>query len=96
MNALALGLDRTILELKMYSREKESVFFSFLFPPPKRDIGGRILSMSVPVVLTCPSLKLLSMNFSVSSGLRCSLSMISFKSSALRRWTYSRHPRSGI
>ena len=32
MNALALGLDRTILELKMYSREKESVFFSFLFP----------------------------------------------------------------
>ena len=32
MNALALGLDRTVLELKMYSREKESVFFSFLFP----------------------------------------------------------------
>ncbi|HSF98914.1 MAG TPA: ABC transporter permease, partial [Ornithinibacter sp.] len=32
MNALALGLDRTFLELKMYSREKESVFFSFLFP----------------------------------------------------------------
>lgn len=32
MNALALGWDRTLLELKMYSREKESVFFSFLFP----------------------------------------------------------------
>ncbi|EAP98398.1 putative transporter [Janibacter sp. HTCC2649] len=32
MNALALGVDRTVLELKMYSREKEAVFFSFLFP----------------------------------------------------------------
>ena len=32
MSALALGLDRTLLELKMYSREKEAVFFSFLFP----------------------------------------------------------------
>lgn len=32
MNALALGLDRTRLEVKMYSREKEAVFFSFLFP----------------------------------------------------------------
>lgn len=32
MNAVALGWDRTVLELKMYSREKESVFFSFLFP----------------------------------------------------------------
>jgi ABC-2 type transport system permease protein len=32
MSTLALGLDRTGLELKMYSREKESVFFSFLFP----------------------------------------------------------------
>jgi ABC-2 type transport system permease protein len=31
-HALALGWDRTVLELKMYSREKESVFFSFLFP----------------------------------------------------------------
>jgi ABC-2 type transport system permease protein len=30
--AVALGWDRTVLELKMYSREKESVFFSFLFP----------------------------------------------------------------
>ena len=26
------GVDRTVLELKMYSREKEAVFFSFLFP----------------------------------------------------------------
>lgn len=32
MSQLALGWDRTVLELKMYSREKESVFFSFLFP----------------------------------------------------------------
>lgn len=32
MNALALGLDRTQVELTMYSREKEAVFFSFLFP----------------------------------------------------------------
>lgn len=32
MNTLALGLDRTRVELKMYSREKEAVFFSFLFP----------------------------------------------------------------
>jgi ABC-2 type transport system permease protein len=31
-SALALGWDRTVLELKMYAREKESVFFSFLFP----------------------------------------------------------------
>ena len=30
--ALALGWDRTRLELTMYFREKESVFFSFLFP----------------------------------------------------------------
>ena len=27
-------------------------FFSCLFPPPNLDIGGSILSMSVPVVLT--------------------------------------------
>ncbi|GAA4399805.1 ABC transporter permease [Fodinibacter luteus] len=32
MTAVALGLDRTALELRMYSREKEAVFFSFLFP----------------------------------------------------------------
>ncbi|PRY58232.1 ABC-2 type transport system permease protein [Knoellia remsis] len=32
MNALAIGLDRTLVELKMYSREKEAVFFGFLFP----------------------------------------------------------------
>ncbi|KGN34200.1 ABC transporter [Knoellia sinensis KCTC 19936] len=32
MNAVALGFDRTVLELKMYSREKEAVFFGFLFP----------------------------------------------------------------
>lgn len=32
MSLTAIGADRTILELKMYFREKESVFFSFLFP----------------------------------------------------------------
>ena len=32
MNLAAIGLDRTVLELKMYFREKEAVFFSFLFP----------------------------------------------------------------
>ena len=32
MNALAIGLDRTVVELRMYTREKEAVFFSFLFP----------------------------------------------------------------
>ena len=32
MNALAIGGDRTLLELKMYFREKEAVFFSFAFP----------------------------------------------------------------
>lgn len=32
MSALAIGWDRTVLELKMYFREKEAVFFSFAFP----------------------------------------------------------------
>ena len=32
MSTLATGLDRATVELKMYSREKEAVFFSFLFP----------------------------------------------------------------
>jgi ABC-2 type transport system permease protein len=32
MSAIAIGVDRTALELRMYSREKEAVFFSFLFP----------------------------------------------------------------
>jgi ABC-2 type transport system permease protein len=32
MNALAIGWDRTLLELKEYFREKEAVFFSFAFP----------------------------------------------------------------
>lgn len=31
-SSLVLGWDRTVLELKMYAREKEAVFFSFLFP----------------------------------------------------------------
>ncbi len=29
MTTVAVGLDRTSVELKMYSREKEAVFFSF-------------------------------------------------------------------
>jgi ABC-2 type transport system permease protein len=32
MSAVPVGLDRTVLELKMYSREKEAVFFSFVLP----------------------------------------------------------------
>jgi ABC-2 type transport system permease protein len=32
VNALAIGWDRTLLELRMYFREKEAVFFSFAFP----------------------------------------------------------------
>ena len=32
MNTLAMGWESTLLELKMYSREKEAVFFNFLFP----------------------------------------------------------------
>lgn len=32
MSTLALGLDRTVVELRMYTREKEAVFFSFLLP----------------------------------------------------------------
>ncbi len=32
MSVVAIGWDRTVLELKMYFREKEAVFFSFVFP----------------------------------------------------------------
>ena len=32
MSLAAIAVDRTALELKMYFRERESVFFSFLFP----------------------------------------------------------------
>lgn len=32
MSLAAIAFDRTVLELKMYFRERESVFFSFLFP----------------------------------------------------------------
>ena len=37
-------------------------FFSARFPPPKRDMGGSSLSMSVPVVLTAPSRNAISIN----------------------------------
>lgn len=32
MNTLVIGWDRTVTELRMYFREKEAVFFNFLFP----------------------------------------------------------------
>jgi ABC-2 type transport system permease protein len=32
VSTLAIGWDRTVLELRMYFREKEAVFFSFAFP----------------------------------------------------------------
>jgi ABC-2 type transport system permease protein len=32
VNPLAIGWDRTLVELRMYFREKEAVFFSFAFP----------------------------------------------------------------
>jgi ABC-2 type transport system permease protein len=32
MSLTAIAFDRTVVELKMYFRERESVFFSFLFP----------------------------------------------------------------
>ncbi|WP_255358310.1 hypothetical protein [Phycicoccus sp. Soil803] len=34
MNAVAIGWDRTVLELKMYFREKEAVFFLLRLPHP--------------------------------------------------------------
>ena len=51
-------------------------FFSARFPPPKREIGGISLSMSVPVVLTEPSRKALSIKRRVSSSFRFSSWMI--------------------
>ncbi len=48
MNVLTLGLDRTLLELKMYSREKESVFFSFLFPIMLLTLFSVIFSRQFP------------------------------------------------
>ena len=32
MSLAVIAADRTVLELKMYFREKEAVIFSFLFP----------------------------------------------------------------
>ena len=43
-------------------------FFSCLLPPPKRDIAGSILSISVPVVRIAPSRKAFSTNLAVSSA----------------------------
>ena len=60
-------------------------FFSCRLPPPKRDIAGSILSMSVPVVRIAPSRKAFSTNLAVSSAFRFSLAIIAFKASCLRR-----------
>lgn len=51
-------------------------FLTVRFPPPKREIGGISLSMSVPVVLTEPSRKALSIKRRVSSSFRFSSWMI--------------------
>ena len=69
-------------------------FFSCLLPPPKRDIAGSILSISVPVVRIAPSLKAFAINLSVSSALKFSLAIISFRSSCLRCFTYASHASS--
>ena len=55
---------------------KNSLSFSIMpcflvarLPPPKRDVAGINLSISVPVVLTTPSRKAFSINLRVSSSL---------------------------
>jgi ABC-2 type transport system permease protein len=57
MTAIALGADRTLLELRMYFREKEAVLFSFLFPIMMlalfsvifgNEVGGGGSSVSAP------------------------------------------------
>ena len=66
-------------------------FFSCLLPPPKRDIAGSILSMSVPVVRIAPSRKAFSTNLAVSSAFSFSLAIISFRSSCLHCFSYASH-----
>jgi len=59
-------------------------FFAALLPPPKRETGGMILSIAVPVVFRTPSRKALSIKCLVSSGFNLSSSMIAESSSSLR------------
>ena len=65
-------------------RSKKSFSFSIILCflaalplPPKRDIGGMSLSITVPVVLISPSLNAFSRYFLVSSSFSFSLEMIS-------------------
>ena len=63
MNAVAIGRDRTVLELKMYFREKEAVFFSFVFPilmlavlgDLRRQFGEGDPTASTPRGSSCPA-----------------------------------------
>ena len=66
-------------------------FFSARFPLPKRDMGGRSLSMSVPVVLTAPSRNAISINLRVSFSFRFSSLIISVSCRSFSWATYSRH-----
>ena len=62
------------------------------FPsPPKREIGGMRLSMSVPVVLISPSCMAFSMKAFVRSGLRFSSVMIALSSCSFFFLMYSFH-----
>lgn len=62
-------------------------FFSARFPPPNLDTGGKIRSISVPVVFSAPSRKELSINFLASSGFNRSVLMISSRSFSFCSWT---------
>ena len=72
--------------------------FCFLadLPPPlaKREAGGKILSMSVPVVFKAPSRNELSINFRVSAGFNCSPSIIADISFSFCCWTNVRQSSS--
>ncbi len=51
-------------------------FFSVRLPPPKRETGGRIWSISVPVVLSAPSRNALATKRCASAGFSFSSAMI--------------------
>ena len=61
-------------------------FFSARFPPPNRETGGKIRSISVPVVFSAPSRKELSVNFLASSGFNHFALIISSKSFSFCSW----------
>lgn len=73
-----------------------SITFCFLTsrPPPNLDTGGRILSMSVPVVFNVPSRNELSMNFRVSFCLSFSSLISSSRSVSFCSWTNLRQSSS--